>query len=136
MVHPKKKSGDPDYDDKVPAEQHAGGTLVKTDDGREVFISDVIGPVDAAGAHVALDGPTAEDLDNRPEPGGQATEASAVQTYNPEDVAPGKVDAIPLEQFRKEQAGQQEEAAPAAADAKTEAPAQATPTAGKRASTK
>ena len=134
MVYDKKRSGDPDYDDKVPLTQHAGGTLVKTEDGREVFISDVNGPVDEFGAHAPLDGPTAEDLDNRPEPGGQATEASAVQTYNPDDVAPGKVDAIPLEQFRKEQAGQQEEAAPAAADAKTETPAPATP--AKRTSTK
>lgn len=132
MVYDKKRSGDPDYDDKVPLEAHAGGTLVKSEDGREVFISDVNGPVDEFGAHVALEGPTAEDLDNRPEPGGQAKESSQVQTYNPEDVAPGKVDAIPLAQFRKEQAGEQEEAAPAA-DAEVKAPAPAAP---KRASTK
>lgn len=134
MVHPKKKSGDPDYDDKVPLEQHAGGTLVKTDDGREVFISDVNGPVDEFGAHVTLDGPTAEDLDNRPEPGGQATEASTVQTYSAEDTAPGKVDAIPLEQYRAEQAKANEDAP--AADAKVEAPAQATPATAKRPSSK
>lgn len=90
MVYEKKKSGDPDFDDKVPLENH-GGKLVTAPDGREVVIHEATGPTDKyTGEHVSLEGPTAEDQDNRPEPGGQAKEASAVQTYKPEDTAPGK----------------------------------------------
>src|SRR3954471_24171741 len=85
MVYDKKKSGDPDYDDKQPIEQHAG-RIVTSPDGREVLMSDVLGPVDKyTGEHVSLDGPTAEDLDNRPAPGEVATKASDVQTYSAED---------------------------------------------------
>lgn len=85
MVYEKAKSGDPDYDDKQPIQQHAG-RLVTNKDGREVLITDVLGPVDRyTGEHVTLDGPTAEDLDNRPAPGEVATEASSVQTYTVED---------------------------------------------------
>lgn len=90
MVYEKNKSGDPDFDDKVPLEQH-GGKLVTAPDGREVVIHEATGPTDRfTGEHVSLEGPTAEDLDNRPKEGGQAKEASPVQTYKPEDTAPGK----------------------------------------------
>lgn len=89
MVYDKAKSGDPDYDDKVPAEQHVGKT-VTTPDGREVLITEAGGPVDpATGAHASLDAP-ADEGDNRPAPGGVATEASSVQTYDRDDVAPIK----------------------------------------------
>jgi hypothetical protein len=90
MVYEKNKSGDPDFDDKVPLEQH-GGKLAKSPDGREVVITEATGPVDRyTGEHVSMDGPTPEDLDNRPAPGGQAEKPSEVQTYKPEDTAPGK----------------------------------------------
>lgn len=82
MVHPKAKSGDPDYDDKVPAEQHAGGLVVSAGDG--VILSKVNGPVDADGAHVNL-AVDETDLDNRPAPGDVATEPSEVQQYSVED---------------------------------------------------
>jgi hypothetical protein len=84
MVYDKKRSGDPDYDDKQPIEAHAG-RIVKSADGRDVLMSDVLGPVDpATGEHVSLE-VTAEDLDNRPAPGEVATQASEVQTYSVED---------------------------------------------------
>jgi hypothetical protein len=91
MVYEKNKSGDPDFDDKVPLEQH-GGKLATSPDGREVVIHEATGPVDRyTGEHVSMDsGATAEDLDNRPAPGGQAEKPSEVQTYKPEDTAPGK----------------------------------------------
>lgn len=88
MVYDKAKSGDPDFDDKVPAEQHAGKT-VTAPDGREVTVTEATGPVDTFGTHVNLDAP-AEDGDNRPAPGGVADEASEVQTYDRDDVAPVK----------------------------------------------
>lgn len=85
MVYQKAKSGDPDYDDKQPIEQHAG-KIVKSADGRDVLMSDVVGPVDPyTGEHVSLDGPTAEDLDNRPAPGEVAKAPSEVQTYSADD---------------------------------------------------
>lgn len=99
MVHPKKKSGDPDYDDKVPLESQIG-KVVTAGDGRQVLLTESTGPVDAVtGEHVNLDDPTGESQDNRPEPGGQATEPSTVQTYTAEDTALasqdlGKVDSL------------------------------------------
>lgn len=85
MVYDKARSGDPDYDDKQPVEQHAG-RLVTAGDGREVLLTEAAGPVDpVTGEHVPMDGPTAEDLDNRPAPGEVAKEASSVQTYSAED---------------------------------------------------
>jgi len=90
MVYDKAKSGDPDYDDKVPAEQHMGKT-VTAPDGREAIITEATGPVDAAtGQHVNLDAAPAGEGDNRPAPGGVAAEASDVQTYDRDDVAPAK----------------------------------------------
>lgn len=89
MVYEKKKSGDPDFDDKQPREQHAGKT-VTSPDGREVLITEATGPVDrVTGVHVNLDeAPDARD--NRPAPGGVATEPSEVQTYTAEDTAVSK----------------------------------------------
>lgn len=85
MVYDKKKSGDPDYDDKQPIEAHAGGKLVKGPDGRDVLMSDVLGPVDPyTGEHVSMDA-APDDLDNRPAPGEVATAPSEVQTYTQED---------------------------------------------------
>jgi hypothetical protein len=84
MVHDKAKSGDPDFDDKVPADQHAQ-RIVSAPDGRDVAITDSAGPVDrVTGQHVSLDAP-ADDGDNRPAPGSVATEASEVQTYDADD---------------------------------------------------
>lgn len=85
MVYEKKQSGDPDYDDKQPIDHH-GGRLVKTEDGREVIIHDATGPVDRyTGEHVSLEGPTGDDLDNRPKPGEVAKEPSSVQTFTVKD---------------------------------------------------
>lgn len=84
MVHEKKKSGDPDYDDKVPADQHVG-RIVTAGDGREVLITESNGPVDrVTGQHVNLDDPKGEAGDNRPAPGEVATDVSEVQTYDTE----------------------------------------------------
>lgn len=88
MVHDKKKSGDPDFDDKVPAETHAGGKVVSAGDGRELFVSDAVGPVNPDGSHAAIDKSDAEQGDNRPAPGDVATEASEAQVFDPAD-APG-----------------------------------------------
>lgn len=82
MVYEKKRSGDPDYDDKQPPEFHAGGEVVSAGDG--VRLSRVTGPTDADGAHVNLVA-TTEDLDNRPSPGDVAKAGSLVQDYKPED---------------------------------------------------
>lgn len=82
MVYEKKRSGDPDYDDKQPPEFHAGGLVVSAGDG--VILSPVNGPIDAEGAHVNL-AVTEDDLDNRPAPGETATAPSSVQQYNEED---------------------------------------------------
>lgn len=82
MVYEKKRSGDPDYDDKQPPEFHAGGEVVSAGDG--VRLSKVTGPSDEAGAHVNLVTDT-ETLDNRPKPGETATMASLVQDYQAED---------------------------------------------------
>lgn len=84
MVYEKKRSGDPDYDDKVPADVHAAKT-VTAGDGRTVLMTEATGPVDAQGQHVNLDDPAGDATDNRPAPGEVATEVSEVQTYKPED---------------------------------------------------
>lgn len=86
MVHEKARSGDPDFDDKVPADQH-GGKTVTAGDGREVLLTESNGPVNLDGTHANLDDPKGEAGDNRPEPGGVATEPSEVQTYDAADTA-------------------------------------------------
>jgi hypothetical protein len=100
MVYDKARSGDPDYDDKVPQEQHAGGLVVSAGDG--VFLSPTNGPVDANGAHVNL-AVDENDLDHRPSPGNVADKASEIQQYaaedtpthmEAEDADSGDVDAI------------------------------------------
>lgn len=89
MVYDKKKSGDPDFDDKQPADLH-GGKVVQSPDGRDVLITEAHGPVDrVTGEHVSLDVPADAD-DNRPTPGGVATETSGVQTFNAEDTPTAK----------------------------------------------
>lgn len=95
MVYEKKRSGDPDYDDKVPADQQAGGKTVTAGDGREVFVSDSLGPVNPDGSHADLDDPKGDAADNRPAPGQVATEPSEVQTYSPEDTPVGGSKAKP-----------------------------------------
>lgn len=83
MVHEKKKSGDPDFDDKVPVAEH--GKVVTAGDGKIIGrISDVTGPVTLEGAHLPL--VSAEEADTRPVPGEVAKEKSEVQSYTPEDV--------------------------------------------------
>lgn len=82
MVHAKKRSGDPDYDDKVPLSQQLGET-VKGPDGEDVLVTEANGPVLEDGSHANLDEPP---RDNRPAPGQVASEPSEVQTYTREDV--------------------------------------------------
>ena len=84
MVHDKSKSGDPDYDDKVPADRHVG-KVVTAGDGREVRITEANGPQNLDGTHANLDDPKGEAGDNRPAPGDVATEESEVQTYDAKD---------------------------------------------------
>jgi len=82
MVHEKKKSGDPDFDDKVPAGDHL--TVVTAGDGKIVGRMDpALGPVTPEGSH--LPQVPAEDLDTRPAPGEVAEVKSDVQTYSAED---------------------------------------------------
>lgn len=88
MVHEKKKSGDPDYDDKQPADMHVG-TVVTAGDGREVRITEANGPQNLDGTHANLDDPKGEDGDNRPAPGEVAQAPSDVQTYDA-DATPAK----------------------------------------------
>lgn len=83
MVHEKKKSGDPDFDDKVPVADH--GTIITAGDGKVIGRLDpAVGPVTLEGAHLSVTPP--EELDTRPKPGEVATEKADVQTYSPEDV--------------------------------------------------
>jgi hypothetical protein len=85
MVHEKRKSGDPDYDDKVPAGDQI--KVVRAGDGTEIARLDpALGPVSATGEHVNLVDPKAEELDTRPAPGDVAEVKAEVQTYTPEDV--------------------------------------------------
>lgn len=99
MVHEKKKSGDPDYDDKVPADQH-GARIVTAGDGREVLLTESNGPVDrVTGQHVNLDDPKGDEGDNRPAPGQVAEAPSEVQTY---DVADTPVEKVSLEEAKGE----------------------------------
>lgn len=81
MVHDKKRSGDPDYDDKVPLKDQLGET-VKGPDGQDVLVTESVGPVNPDGSHANLDEP-ADERDNRPAEGGVATEPSEVQVYDP-----------------------------------------------------
>lgn len=104
MVYDKKRSGDPDYDDKQPPEFHQGGKVVSAGDG--VFITPQGGAVDVNGAHVNLAG-TTEDADNRPTPGNVAKHPSTVQDYAPEDtpsVAEPVQDSDAAERIRAGQA--------------------------------
>lgn len=85
MVYDKARSGDPDYDDKQPIEAH-GGRVVTAGDGREVLLSESVGPVDVAtGQHADMKDPEGREGDNRPAPGEVATAHSDVQTYSSED---------------------------------------------------
>lgn len=85
MVHEKNKSGDPDYDDKVPAGDQI--KVVRAGDGSIVARLDpALGPVSPTGEHINLIDPKAEELDTRPAPGGVAEVKAEVQTYEPADV--------------------------------------------------
>ncbi len=86
MVMEKRKSGDPDFDDKVPPNEHAA-TVVKAGDGSLAgYLTDSVGPVDASGAHVNLGQDPDGGLDTRPAPGEVAEVKAEVQTYTPEDL--------------------------------------------------
>lgn len=100
MVHEKRKSGDPDFDDKVPAGDHL--TVVRAGDGTVVGRLDpALGPVTPEGSHLAT-AATAEDLDTRPEPGGVAEVKAEVQTYTPEDVPREEVSIDDLKDAKSE----------------------------------
>ena len=85
MVHDKAKSGDPDFDDKVPADAHAGGKVVRAGDGSEVLVTDANGPINPDGSHAGLTKEDQESGDHRPAPGGVATEASEAQVFDPQN---------------------------------------------------
>ena len=84
MVFDKKRSGDPDYDDKVPMHDQAA-QVVTAGDGQPVLMTKSNGPVSPSGQHVNLDDIKGDAKDNRPVPGQVATEASEVQTYDVTD---------------------------------------------------
>lgn len=95
MAYDKTKSGDPDFDDKVPPAEHA--RVVKAGDGTEYAYHESTGPTDRNGAHINPDGPDPADLDTRPAPGEVATERAPVQVADP-DAAPKATEAeIPTE---------------------------------------
>ena len=119
MVYDKKRSGDPDYDDKVPAEQHAA-KVVRAGDGREVYMTEATGPVNPDGTHADIRDPQGDAQDNRPAPGDVATEPSEVQTYTPEDGPQPK--AVSVEDLDREEAKRRE-----ASDDKTSSDAEAEP---------
>lgn len=130
MVHDKSKSGDPDYDDKVPADRHVG-KVVTAGDGREVRITEANGPQNLDGTHANLDDPKGEAGDNRPAPGDVATEESEVQTYDAKDTPAknlGKVnsqaeaDELTTKDSDKETVGGQSGDAKAAENAAAAAP--------------
>jgi hypothetical protein len=82
MVYDKRKSGDPDFDDKVPAGEHL--TVVTAGDGKIIGrIDPALGPVTPEGSHLPAVDP--EELDTRPAPGEQAEYKADVQTYSAED---------------------------------------------------
>jgi len=92
MVYDKKRSGDPDYDDKVPPAEH---TAVQTaPDGTKYRVYKDQGPTTMDGEHFNLADHDLADLDgdNRPAPGEVATEASSVQSYDPADAPSNEVD--------------------------------------------
>ncbi len=64
MVHAKKKSGDPDFDDKVPLSQQIGEQVEV--DGETVVIHEAIGPVGPDGSHRNLE-PVEDAVDDRPD---------------------------------------------------------------------
>jgi hypothetical protein len=96
MVYEKKRSGDPDYDDKVPAAEH--NAVQTAPDGTKYRTFPDQGPTTLDGEHFNLADHDKADLagDNRPKPGEVATEASSVQSYDPAS-AP-HVDVEPQEQ--------------------------------------
>lgn len=106
MVYDKKRSGDPDYDDKVPADAHAA-KVVRAGDGREVIMTASNGPVNPDGTHADIHDPAGDEGDNRPAPGDVATEASTVQTYTPEDGPKAEVqdvEDLDLEEAKRREA--------------------------------
>jgi|SRR6187397_1412372 hypothetical protein len=105
MVYDKKRSGDPDYDDKVPADQHAA-KVVRAGDGREVIMTESVGPVNPDGTHADIHDPAGDEGDHRPAPGDVATEPSTVQTYTPEDGPQPKVQDV--EDLDREEAQRRE----------------------------
>jgi hypothetical protein len=123
MVYEKKQSGDPDFDDKVPADMH-GGLVVTAGDGRTVLVNPSTGPTDVNGQHVSLDDPKGDEADNRPAPGEVATKPSEVQTYEAKDLAPYKDAPVVNSQEELEALGKKDETedskgvAPKAAPAK------------------
>ncbi len=95
MAYDKTKSGDPDFDDKVPPAEHA--RVVKAGDGSEYTYHESTGPTDRNGGHLNVDGPKDAELDTRPAPGEVATEKADVQVADP-DAAPQATEAeLPTE---------------------------------------
>jgi hypothetical protein len=95
MVYDKKKSGDPDFDDKVPPGDHL--TVVRAGDGTIVGrIDPALGPVTPDGSHLSTVDP--EELDTRPAPGEVAEYKADVQTYSAEDVPSEEVSKDSLDE--------------------------------------
>lgn len=59
MVHAKKKSGDPDFDDKVPLSEQLGEQVEV--DGETVTVTKTVGPVGPDGSHRNLEPIEVED---------------------------------------------------------------------------
>jgi hypothetical protein len=105
MVHAKAKSGDPDFDDKVPMEDHVG-QVVTAGDGTPVLMSESLGPVNAVtGEHVNIDDPKGDEGDNRPAPGDVATEQSTVQVA---EAPPGAPEPKSVDEFKRDEEKRQD----------------------------
>jgi hypothetical protein len=88
MVHEKKLSGDPDYDDKVPLVAQVGYERTAPD-GTKYLETPAQGLTTLEGEHFNLAAHSGGDArvagDNRPKPGEVATEASTAQAASPVD---------------------------------------------------
>ncbi len=93
MVYDKAKSGDPDFDDKVPLEAHQGGETVTDADGNTARVTEANGPIKPDGSHASLD-EKLEDGDNRPAPGAVATEHSSIQVASQRPNDDGKAEPV------------------------------------------
>lgn len=115
MAYDKEKSGDPDFDDKVPPAEH--NTVVTGGDGQVIGrLTESTGPTTPTGAHLNVE-VDQDDLDTRPAPGGVAETKAEVQTYDAEDVPSEKISADDLKNAQPSDEAQNRNSGDAVAEA-------------------